>query len=160
VVFKVNEDGSGYGLVHSFANTNGEGQVPESGLLVGRDGALYGTTLFGGSTSDGGMFSGNGAVFKLASPTAWSFDPPSASSACGSNTTAIIVLGTVTKGPAITRTWLVTDASGHTNSCSQTVLRPCDTSTLRPVLSARLYEGTNVTLVFRALPMSCSMRAI
>ena len=160
VVFKVNEDGSGYGLVHSFANTNGEGQVPESGLLVGSDGALYGTTLFGGSTSDGGMFSGNGAVFKLASPTAWSFDPPSASSACGSNTTAIIVLGTVTNGPAITRTWLVTDASGHTNSCSQTVLRPCDTSTLRPVLSARLYEGTNVTLVFRALPMSCSMRAI
>jgi len=61
----------------------------------------------------------------------WRFDPPMASSCCTSNfsgtTTnlAIIVIGTVSNGVCpkvtITRTWLISDACGDSNTCSQTV---------------------------------------
>jgi uncharacterized repeat protein (TIGR03803 family) len=58
-VFKVNPDGSGYTILHLF-NTNGaDGQTPLAGVIVGRDGLLYGTTSAGGSNQ-------LGTVFKLA----------------------------------------------------------------------------------------------
>jgi hypothetical protein len=66
--------------------------------------------------------------------SAWTFDLPLASSCCGSNvitstgvvTNVIITAtGTVTNsGPCpwvITQTWLLTDACGNSNTCSQTV---------------------------------------
>src|SRR5262249_1871699 len=55
--------------------------------------------------------------------SSWSFDYPSASSCCSSNTT-IAITGTVTNGQCpqqITQTWLITDDCGDSNTCSQTV---------------------------------------
>jgi uncharacterized repeat protein (TIGR03803 family) len=43
VVFKMNPDGTGFAVLHSFANP-GDGLIPSSGLLLANDGALYGTT--------------------------------------------------------------------------------------------------------------------
>jgi len=76
-IFKMNTDGTGYNLLHSFAGTNGpgplsDGALPAAGLIQGTDGALYGTTPFdyefevidaqgNGYTAAGG----NGTVFKL-----------------------------------------------------------------------------------------------
>lgn len=45
-VFKVNKDGSGYAILHSFT-TASTGTIPTS-LFEGSDGLLYGTTQFGG----------------------------------------------------------------------------------------------------------------
>ncbi len=58
VVFRVNHDGSGYIVLHHFGANAGDGQSPVGDLMVGPDGALYGTTSFGGD-------SGKGTVFKI-----------------------------------------------------------------------------------------------
>jgi uncharacterized repeat protein (TIGR03803 family) len=53
-VFKLNTDGSGYTVVHSFSSFDGE--YPEAPLLLGGDGALYGTTSAGGTNNQGTVF--------------------------------------------------------------------------------------------------------
>ncbi len=55
-VFKVNKDGSGYAVLHSFATDNIDGQRPYAGLTKGSDGALYGTTSVGGTGAIGTVF--------------------------------------------------------------------------------------------------------
>ena len=63
VLFKLNEDGSGYSMLHSFGGFSGDGSYPV-GLMEGSDGALYGTTSGGGAyTNQYG--DGLGTVFKL-----------------------------------------------------------------------------------------------
>jgi uncharacterized repeat protein (TIGR03803 family) len=57
-VFKLNPDGTGYSILHHFDTNGGDGNFPIGGMVEGRDGALYGTTLKGGSK-------GTGTVFKL-----------------------------------------------------------------------------------------------
>ena len=52
-VFKINTDGSGFGLIKSFAFTNG--QAPSSGLTLFNN-ALYGTTTGGGTNQSGTIF--------------------------------------------------------------------------------------------------------
>ncbi len=53
VVYRINTDGTGFGIVHSFYYT--DGQSPQSGLLQAReDGMLYGTTASGGANAYGG----------------------------------------------------------------------------------------------------------
>jgi uncharacterized repeat protein (TIGR03803 family) len=59
-VFRLNKDGSGFKVVHSFQGPDDDGSSPMAGLLAGSDGALYGTTDNGGNTS-----ARNGTVFKL-----------------------------------------------------------------------------------------------
>ena len=56
--------------------------------------------------------------------TPWSFDLPAAYDACSGTNVVVSVLSTVTNGacpPVITRTWLLTDACGNTNTWSQSV---------------------------------------
>jgi uncharacterized repeat protein (TIGR03803 family) len=55
-VFKLNPDGSGSTTLHTFDYSSGA--YPYGGLVQGTDGALYGTTYYGGSI-------GYGTVFKL-----------------------------------------------------------------------------------------------
>jgi uncharacterized repeat protein (TIGR03803 family) len=55
-VFKLNPDGTGYTNLHSFNPASGDGKLPNSALVVGNDGALYGTTEFGGSNNFGAIF--------------------------------------------------------------------------------------------------------
>ena len=57
-VFRLNQDGSGYRVLHNFAGY--DGAFPKSALIQGRDGMLYGTTEGGGPLEGGG-----GLVFKL-----------------------------------------------------------------------------------------------
>jgi uncharacterized repeat protein (TIGR03803 family) len=54
-IFKLNKDGSGYSVIHSFTGTP-DGQQPVSKLLEGSDGALYGTTFFGGAANGGAIY--------------------------------------------------------------------------------------------------------
>ena len=82
--------------------------------------------------------------------TTWNFDSPSASSCCGSNVT-ITTNGTVTIGTCpqfITRTWLLTDACGNSNTCSQTVT---NVDTTPPVITC----PTNTVVV--ALNRNCQL---
>src|SRR5205814_7665819 len=58
-VFKLNKDGSAYSILRSFPLEATGGQHPEASLVEGSDGAMYGTTLSGGSDE------GAGTVFKL-----------------------------------------------------------------------------------------------
>ena len=57
-VFKLNKDGSGYAVLYNFGSQGNDGAYPCAGVVEGSDGALYGTTQWGGRT-------GNGTVFKL-----------------------------------------------------------------------------------------------
>jgi len=58
-IFKINKDGSAFELLHTFLLSGGDGTYPESGLLEGTDGALYGTTSFGGDSDEGTVFKVN-----------------------------------------------------------------------------------------------------
>jgi uncharacterized repeat protein (TIGR03803 family) len=57
-VFKTNANGAGYQILYGFGVAPIDGLGPESGLMQGADGMLYGTTQSGGAN-------GNGTVFKL-----------------------------------------------------------------------------------------------
>src|SRR5688500_8162962 len=54
-VYRVNPDGTGYEVLHQFNDQN-TGASPHASLLKGSDGALYGTTLSGGSSGAGTVF--------------------------------------------------------------------------------------------------------
>jgi uncharacterized repeat protein (TIGR03803 family) len=58
-IFRVSPSGTGYSLVHSFVIS--EGNMPAGGVILGVDGALYGTTIAGGNTGDADL----GTVFKM-----------------------------------------------------------------------------------------------
>ena len=61
-VFKLNKDGSGYAVLHSFFGSETDGFKPMAGLLAGSDGALYGTTDGGGDVP---VVASDGTVFKI-----------------------------------------------------------------------------------------------
>lgn len=54
-VFKLNTDGSGFKVLHTFTNSP-DGRSPRGGLIQGSDGALYGTTVRGGTNGAGTIF--------------------------------------------------------------------------------------------------------
>ena len=58
-IFAVSPAGANFHLIHSFVIT--EGASPAGGMILGIDGALYGTTLEGGNTGAADF----GAVFKM-----------------------------------------------------------------------------------------------
>ena len=55
MIFKLSKDGSGYTQVHSFAIPPAAYE-PDSGLVAARNGALYGSTGFGGDLGLGTLF--------------------------------------------------------------------------------------------------------
>ena len=66
-VFKLNKNGSGFVVVHSFGKTSQDGQSPY-GLAKASDRGLYGTTWYGGTAS--GL--GYGTLFTLLpEPRSW-----------------------------------------------------------------------------------------
>ncbi len=62
-VFRISTNGTGFTVLHQFGSA-GEVKRPQSPLIQGLDGALYGTTTAGGTSAQGGA-SGFGTVFKL-----------------------------------------------------------------------------------------------
>jgi uncharacterized repeat protein (TIGR03803 family) len=63
--FMLAPDGT-YSLLHSFGGTATGGVAPWDGLTLGPDGGIYGTTAFGGATTDRSQQKyGHGTVFKL-----------------------------------------------------------------------------------------------
>jgi uncharacterized repeat protein (TIGR03803 family) len=63
-IFKITSAGKSYKILHSLVQTDGAN--PDTSLLLGTDGNLYGTTSEGGS-SIGGGFGGGGVIFKITS---------------------------------------------------------------------------------------------
>lgn len=55
-IFKMNPDGSGYTILHSFSRSGGDGSYPQARLLRGSDGWLYGATSEGGPDNLGTVF--------------------------------------------------------------------------------------------------------
>jgi uncharacterized repeat protein (TIGR03803 family) len=55
VIFRVSLDGR-FDVVHKLAADESEGSYPNSPLILGRDGSLYGTTRFGGAQNLGVLF--------------------------------------------------------------------------------------------------------
>lgn len=54
-VYRVRTDGADYAVLHSLQRTN-DGAEPTGGVIVARDGALYGTTFRGGTNDSGTVF--------------------------------------------------------------------------------------------------------
>jgi len=79
-LFKINKNGSGYSVMHVFTG-NPDGQQVQCKLLEGSDGALYGTTQFGGTAIGGTVFainkdgSGYFVLYNFGSPTANGYIP-------------------------------------------------------------------------------------
>ncbi len=65
-VFRVQPDGSGYQVLYSFPGTGGA-RGPDQAFLRGRDGALYGTSEFGGTSNFGALYriNADGTGFSL-----------------------------------------------------------------------------------------------
>jgi hypothetical protein len=64
-------------ILYSFTGSNGDGVAPVAGVVVGKSGALYGTTQWGGNaTSDSAcpasyfVVAGCGIIFELKPPSA------------------------------------------------------------------------------------------
>jgi len=55
-LFRVNKDGSGYGVLHSFQAESGGGRYPMAALLEASDSVLYGTAWLGGAWNWGTVF--------------------------------------------------------------------------------------------------------
>ena len=55
-VFKLNRDGTGFGVLHNFAGFGVDGALPQAALLQAGDGWLYGSTQYGGSNNCGTIF--------------------------------------------------------------------------------------------------------
>jgi uncharacterized repeat protein (TIGR03803 family) len=53
-LFRLNEDGSGFAVLHSFPGVDGAG--PQAALALSSDGTLYGTTPNGGDMGFGTIF--------------------------------------------------------------------------------------------------------
>jgi uncharacterized repeat protein (TIGR03803 family) len=54
-IFRLNTDGSDFAVLHDFAGAD-EGHRPLAGLMLARNGMLYGTTIWGGANSLGSIF--------------------------------------------------------------------------------------------------------
>lgn len=68
ILFRLNPDGSGFSVLRSFTGTNGDGGYPVGGLVQGTNGALYGTTYYGGATNNYGtvfMLSPDGSAYTV-----------------------------------------------------------------------------------------------
>jgi uncharacterized repeat protein (TIGR03803 family) len=66
-VFGLSKDGTGYRIVHSFDFTPDNGRSPRTGLILGSDGALYGSTMLGGTRDEGTVFrlKSDGSGFRI-----------------------------------------------------------------------------------------------
>jgi uncharacterized repeat protein (TIGR03803 family) len=67
-VFRIGTNGAGYRVLYSFKGaSSGDGAYPEAGLVQGSDGALYGTTYYGGTNNEGTVFriGTNGAGYSV-----------------------------------------------------------------------------------------------
>jgi uncharacterized repeat protein (TIGR03803 family) len=58
-VFTLNLGGGGYRVIHTFTNSGGDANEPDSDLVEGTNGALYGCSLLGGNANDGTIFAMN-----------------------------------------------------------------------------------------------------
>jgi Concanavalin A-like lectin/glucanases superfamily/Immunoglobulin domain/HYR domain len=89
--------------------------------------------------------------------SSWFFDPPTATSCCGTNVT-ITPIGLVTNPvcpKTITQTWLITDACGHSNTCSQIVTNLDNTAPVITSVPTGINLGCNPTL----FPSDLSVKA-
>src|SRR6187455_746104 len=66
VVFSLNKDGSGFSVLHRFADDGQDGQSPYGGLVEGTNGEFYGTTRNGGTAGGGTVFTINTKVSSYA----------------------------------------------------------------------------------------------
>lgn len=57
-IYKINKDGTGFAILHSFLGSPTDGSAPYAPVLFGSDGELYGVASAGGG-------SGNGVVYRL-----------------------------------------------------------------------------------------------
>lgn len=55
-IFKINMNGTGYAILHSFAGATSDGSFLENSLIL-KNSILYGTTVNGGASSKGILFS-------------------------------------------------------------------------------------------------------
>jgi uncharacterized repeat protein (TIGR03803 family) len=79
-VFKMAPDGTGYTILHDFSVRWPDGQSPGAALVQGADGAFYGTTLGGGTNSQGTVFKirGDGTGYRILynfTGTGWALQP-------------------------------------------------------------------------------------
>jgi uncharacterized repeat protein (TIGR03803 family) len=58
-IFKIGANGDDYAVVHNFSTNVFDGQNPRTGLILGVDGVLYGTTTVGGTNGIGTIFKFN-----------------------------------------------------------------------------------------------------
>ncbi len=81
-IFRMETDGSGFTLIHSFVGAPGDGQYPNDNLILSGS-TLYGTTAWGGHSDNGTIFKiqidGNGFALLHEFPGVYAYGSPSGS---------------------------------------------------------------------------------
>ena len=147
-VFKLSTDGLVYTVLYSFTGGS-DGGYPDGGVVIGSDGALYGTTYQGGD-------SGLGVVFKIAFGTTITvpcpanitqcndagqcsavvtWPPPAATDNCGvSSVVCNPPSGSTFQKGTTTVTCTATDTCGNQASCTFTVtVNDCEPPAVSPI---------------------------
>lgn len=67
IVFRMNQDGGGFGILHYFGGSADDGSTVFDGVIQASDGFLYGTTYHGGTNNNGTIFkiSTNGLFYSV-----------------------------------------------------------------------------------------------
>jgi uncharacterized repeat protein (TIGR03803 family) len=130
-IYKLNPDGRGFGIVHSFTGQADDGAFPSGSLFLGSDGALYGVAREAGTNQNTGI------LFKLVigSLPTLAITTPTTSGSCTSTTPSITVSGTAANVALV----------GWANSLGQSGLATGTTDW--SVASLPLQNGTNVITV-------------
>jgi uncharacterized repeat protein (TIGR03803 family) len=58
-IFQLDKAGASFNVLHTFSGANADGWYPQSALIEGNDGVLYGTTINGGMEGQGTIFKFN-----------------------------------------------------------------------------------------------------
>lgn len=126
-VFKLNKDGSGYAIVQHFLATGTGSRGPRGNMVLGNDGAFYGTSFSGGDMLN------YGTVFKI-DPAVLRISPPTATAAPGTTVNFngiegvppyVFTLATNNTGGSITASGLYTAGSA---GCAPDTVRITDAS--------------------------------
>ena len=151
-VFSVNHDGTGFAVLHRFTVVAVEGSQPLAPLVMGSDGAVYGTTYWGGVYVTNNVY---GTLFRLCSPPVITAQPLDQSVTAGQDANfSVTATGTL----PLSYQWLFNGADipgATTSSYTRNNAQPTDEGSYSVVITnmAGSVTSSNAILTLNVPPV-------